>query len=78
MTTTQASRNFPGNPYADRQPNTEAGGIILSLDTLAYEQRTANLIAYAQVIQGVGVSDNSQAYVHTQILERLGFKGPGK
>lgn len=67
--------HLPGNPYAEHEPHTEAGGIISALDTLAYEQRTANLIAVATALypDGSHLSTRVVDGVHAEIMRRLGI-----
>jgi hypothetical protein len=38
--------NLPGNPYEDMPSNYEAGELTNAIMALAFEQRTANLIAF--------------------------------
>lgn len=65
------STNFPGNPFATYEPRTDAGGIILSLQLLAYEQRTTALVNL------FGALTNTNRIVPQvlteQIWERLGM-----
>lgn len=75
------SHNFPGNPYAGREPRTETDGIMSALDTLSYEQRTANLIAYlervdASLSEAIPTADlpNIRRDVHEEIAARLGLR----
>ena len=69
------SHNFPGNPYAGREPRTEADGIMSALDTLSFEQRTANLIAVATALypDGSHLSTRVVDGVHAEIMRRLGI-----
>ncbi|OIH81941.1 hypothetical protein BLJ79_21515 [Arthrobacter sp. UCD-GKA] len=64
--------NLPGNPYADALTDyTDPRNSIEALATLAlaYEQRTANLIAYV-----VGIDDTSATIpVVNEIRARLGL-----
>lgn len=64
------STNFPGNPWADvhSEVKKDAAGVMSSLHLLAYEQRTANLIAYVRHI------DDTDHELLKQIAERLGEK----
>lgn len=65
------STNFPGNPFATYEPRTDAGGIILSLQLLAYEQRTTALVnLYAAQIQG---NRPIPLGLRKQIDDRLGY-----
>lgn len=68
--------HLPGNPYAQHEPHTEAGGIISALDTLAYEQRTANLLALATAVypDGSGMSVDWVDKIHAEVLDRLGIE----
>ena len=68
------SNNFPGNPYAGREPHTAADGIMSALDTLSFEQRTANLIAYLDVLVKVGDTSPGFTTVVADVHQRLGFR----
>ena len=67
------SNNFPGNPYAGREPHTAADGIISALDTLAYEQRTANLIAFLDQCNRNGGTGPEVYALQRQVIARLGL-----
>lgn len=68
--------HLPGNPYAQHEPHTEAGGIISALDTLAYEQRTANLLALATAVypDGSCMTVDWVDKIHAEVLDRLGIE----
>ena len=65
--------NLPGNPYAGREPRTETDGIMSALDTLSYEQRTANLIAYLDYVTRMGMTGDALTGPYVEILRRLGL-----
>ena len=67
------SGHLPGNPHAGREPHTAAGGVITALDTLAFEQRTANLIALYSMPDDRFMSRNEWGAVKDAILARLGL-----
>ena len=69
--------NFPGNPYAGREPRTDTDGIMSALDTLSYEQRTANLIALYSMPDDRFMSRNEWGAVKDAILARLGLDQEG-
>lgn len=66
------TRNLPGNPYVERLVNDGAPRTAESLATLAlaYEQRTANLIALAKWTNGLDVASN----LMDQVAERMGLE----
>ena len=67
------SANLPGNPYAGREPRTETDGIMSALDTLSFEQRTANLIAYLDYVTRMGMTGPALTDPYTLVLQRLGL-----
>lgn len=70
--------SMPGNPfegtarYQADEAGYDSGSIAQALLTLAYEQRTANLIALERMYQGATVSP----YMH-EILVRMGVRENG-
>lgn len=66
--------NFPGNPYAEKAlsyPGYEDIGPAVM--TLAYEQRTANLIAYLDYVTRMGMTGDALIGPYAEILQRLGI-----
>ena len=67
------SHNMPGNPYAGREPHTEADGIMSALDTLSFEQRTANLLAFLDQCNRNGGTGPEVYRLQKQVIARLGL-----
>ena len=69
------STNFPGNPWADvnSQVTTDTAGVIAALNVLSYEQRTAGLVAYLDVLVKLGDTSPTFGALAGQIERRLGL-----
>lgn len=69
------SVNFPGNPWADTHSmvNRETAGVMTALNTLSFEQRTANLVnLFGTLIQA---NRPIPTGLYDQITTRLGIEG---
>lgn len=65
------AEELPGNPYLDR-----FGGVRVDVSAvlaLAYEQRTANLIAYLDYVTRMGMTGDALTGPYVEILRRLGL-----
>ena len=69
------SENFPGNPWADvhSEVKKDVAGVMSSLHLLAYEQRTANLIALLGELDRKHTPLGQAQELLDQILNRLGL-----
>ena len=69
----EQSEQFPGNPYVNMYgvANGEVEDAVLAL---AYEQRTANLIAFLAHATQSGGNGAEMRRLHKQVVERLGLE----
>lgn len=72
--------NLPGNPHSEAWKDESDGqwGVVQATLALAYEQRTANLIALLDTPAGrlafMGEPDDAMGAVQEEIRERLGLR----
>lgn len=69
------TKAFPGNPYADTpyRASGDTQAVMTALSALAYEQRTANLIAYLDYVTRMGMTGPALTDPYTLVLQRLGL-----
>lgn len=68
--------NFPGNPYATDSHGltTESAAVVKAITLLAFEVRTANILAAARPLVIEGPVDASEVIEKLQtVAERLGY-----